>query len=95
MTAREIVGLVLVIVAIALVPFAYWVSFGWGLLAVLSFVSGVALFLSGRRARLSKQLLDLRVEPDIPPGHELRAFRSAAVLSSHDVAEVGDGDGGT
>jgi len=94
MSTREIVGLLFVIAAFALAPFAYWAGFGWGLLALALAVPGFALFFSARRARTSTGNADPAVQPDAPPGHELQGFHGAAVLGSHDAAEMGDVDSG-
>lgn len=92
MNAREIIGLLFVIAGVAMVPFAYWAGFGWGLLALVPAVPGFALLLSARRARLSTP--DAH-QPDSPPGHDLQGFHGAAVLGSHGAADVADADGGS
>jgi membrane protein implicated in regulation of membrane protease activity len=92
MSARKIVGLVFVIAAFAIAPFAYWIGFGWGLVAVVLAVPGFMLLFFGRKARNSMHFDSSSAQPDAPPGHELQGFRGAAVLDSNDA--VGDVDSG-
>jgi hypothetical protein len=57
MTARESVGLALVLAGVVVAPLAYWLGRGWLSVAVLLVgVGGLLLFISRRSRRLARRL---------------------------------------
>lgn len=82
MTPREIIGLVLLAIAFTLVPFGYWLSFKWALVAVLFGIPGSVLYFTARTARkLGEQNADAN---DIYPSKEMKGFNGASFFDRHD-----------
>jgi uncharacterized membrane protein len=82
MSFRELAGLVLLIAAVAVAPFGYWLGFGWALVSLALGIPGGALYFSARVSR--KSLHDDTGVPDVYPGHELRGFHGADVFDQDD-----------
>ena len=83
MSMREWSGLALIAIGIAIAPFAYWVGFGWTLLALVPLALGSTLIYTARVKRRLQDSSALRDDsgPDVPFGaHELKGFHGASVL---------------
>ncbi len=94
MNTRERVGIGLLIAAIGIAPFGYWVSFGWTLFAMALLVPAFLFMWTGRVARrlAEPSALDRSVETvGVPPViHDLRGFPGAEVFDHGDHADVND-----
>ena len=62
---REGFGLLLLLGAVALLPFAWWLSRGWLFVALLLACGGGALFFTARRARRLVQANDFSGPPPV------------------------------
>jgi uncharacterized membrane protein len=58
MSLREALGLLLLVGGVALAPFAWWLSHGWLIAALLLVCVGGPLFFTARRARRMAQTDD-------------------------------------
>lgn len=84
MSAREWVGIALLIAAVGTAPFGYWVGFGWYLVALAMSLLGFTFIYTGRVARRladPEALGDVPAQQGLPPGpSELRGFHGARIF---------------
>lgn len=71
MNVREGLGLVLLLVGVALLPFAWWLSRGWLFVTLALVCVGGPLFFTARRARRMAQMDD---RSGLPVLGEARGF---------------------
>ena len=89
MSAREVLGLLLMVAGVILMPFTFWLSYRWFIPALALFAIGGPLYYSGRVMRKEEEIakeasgrgdpsrLDVPLVGDVRgfPGH--RAFDSS------------------
>ena len=93
MNIREVSGLALIALAIAMAPFGYWVGMGWTALALIPLVLGSVLVYTARVAKKLEDPLALRHPggPDVPHGlHDLKGFHGGRVLGRGGDAAADD-----
>ena len=92
MSAREWVGIALLIVAAGTAPFGHWVGFVWYLVALALSILGFLFIYTGRVARRfadPKALEDGSEQPGLPPGpNELRGFHGARIFGDRTSMEA-------
>lgn len=75
MSMRELIGTILLAVAVILVPFGYWLSIKWGLLAIAIAIPGVWLYFSKRVVKRDSP--EEIGGSDTYPPKDLRGFNGA------------------
>ncbi len=77
MSLREIAGLTLLMIAVVMMPFGYWLSFKWFLAALAFALPGAFLFFSARVLRQKMQHDDFL---DIPLSKDMKGFHGAKLF---------------
>jgi hypothetical protein len=89
MTARELFGLGLLVVAFTIAPFGYWQSTKWYFVALALGIPGMALYFTDRNVR---KFDTSEPDADLPPGPSggLRGFHGSSVFDNS--PDIPDGD---
>ena len=94
MTIREVVGLILLIVSIILLPFGFWLSRTWYIVALVLACLGGVMFFTRRISEKTSQNFPDSNHLNVPiVRDELRGFPGGRTRDTHSTHLDIDGDG--